>query len=87
MGEGWLHNMGTTVNCTSICARTSVLVSFAFAADVHTVVGGQSVVKPGTHPWRASLRFKHEPFHLCGATLISPEWLVTAAHCISGDSM
>ncbi|ENN82062.1 hypothetical protein YQE_01560, partial [Dendroctonus ponderosae] len=36
-----------------------------------------------THPYMASLHFFHT--HLCGASIISNRWLVTAAHCTTLD--
>ncbi|XP_076811320.1 uncharacterized protein LOC143456921 isoform X1 [Clavelina lepadiformis] len=33
------------------------------------------------HPWLASLRFNGK--HKCGASLIDPCWIMTAAHCVS----
>ncbi|KAI0232599.1 Chymotrypsin-like protease CTRL-1 [Lamellibrachia satsuma] len=50
------------------------------------IVGGNSVRKPGTYPWQASLQYRSGSRHICGASLISNEWLVTAAHCVNGQS-
>ncbi|KFO78143.1 Enteropeptidase, partial [Cuculus canorus] len=36
-------------------------------------------------PWIISLHFNSKP--LCGASLISHEWLVTAAHCVYGRQL
>ncbi|XP_064476899.1 plasma kallikrein-like [Ornithodoros turicata] len=49
---------------------------------VDRIVGGQ-VARPGSWPWIAMLRVPEtEPYGFqCAATLIAPEWLVTAAHC------
>jgi len=40
-------------------------------------------------PWQASWQYMRCDFdqcqewiHLCGATLVAPEWLVISAHCI-----
>ena len=43
------------------------------------IVGG-AVVSDGDWPWVFSLRDRHG-HHACGATLLSNEWAITAAHC------
>lgn len=57
------------------------------------VVGGQPL-RPGEWPWLVSLHYLSDHIylnmqglkHLCGATLIHPQWLVTAAHCVHRTS-
>ena len=44
------------------------------------IVGGTDA-KPGDWPWQGMLRTS-SGFPFCGGTLVKPEWLVTAAHCI-----
>lgn len=45
------------------------------------IVGG-SDARREAWPWVVSLHFNS--VHLCGASLVSEEWLVTAAHCVYG---
>lgn len=45
------------------------------------IVGGTEAVE-GSHPWLVSLR--SDGFSQCGGTLISPRWVLTAAHCLRG---
>uniref|UniRef100_A0AAY4BSJ5 Transmembrane serine protease 3a n=1 Tax=Denticeps clupeoides TaxID=299321 RepID=A0AAY4BSJ5_9TELE len=45
------------------------------------IVGG-NVSKGGQFPWQVSLHFQNE--HLCGGSIIAPQWVLTAAHCVYG---
>ncbi|XP_057314060.1 zinc metalloproteinase nas-15-like isoform X2 [Hydractinia symbiolongicarpus] len=49
------------------------------------VIGGVDA-KPGAWPWQARLYKTNTKTSYCGASLISTNWLVTAAHCVKGKS-
>ncbi|XP_058526707.1 plasminogen isoform X3 [Ochotona princeps] len=49
------------------------------------VVGG-CVSYPHSWPWQISLRTRFGQ-HFCGGTLIDPQWVVTAAHCLERSNV
>lgn len=46
------------------------------------VVGGTNAEKH-IAPWMISLQFAFGGTHSCGGAILAPEWIVTAAHCVS----
>lgn len=45
------------------------------------IVGGEEAT-PGEFPWQAFLRIGS---YICGGSLIAPQWVMTAAHCVERD--
>lgn len=53
------------------------------------IVGGQPA-PIGGYPWQVSIGLKGLPTssgHFCGGALLSADWVVTAAHCVDGDTL
>lgn len=67
--------------------RSLFLVAIVFSSLPATaqIVGGQTA-NPADWPGIASLQAMsgRSHYHLCGATMISPEWALTAGHCLEG---
>lgn len=45
------------------------------------IVGGTNA-EPGEWPWQVTMDYtEHNAPHWCGGSIVTPHWIVTAAHC------
>lgn len=54
----------------------------------HTRIVGGKNANPGEWPWQVNIDYKYNtgnPGHHCGGTLITKEWVLSAAHCFYND--
>ncbi|KAH8022992.1 hypothetical protein HPB51_009596 [Rhipicephalus microplus] len=49
------------------------------------IVGGTEA-KDAEYPWQVSVQRKKDNFHFCGGSLIAPDIIVTAGHCVDSTS-
>lgn len=51
------------------------------------IVGGTNAQK-NIAPWVVSIQYamRNRYHHMCGGTVLSPEWIITAGHCITSDN-
>jgi len=62
-----------------------LLVVVGVAARSSYIVNGKDVSYPGKYPWQGSLQIHGG--HVCGCSLLSASWVITAAHCYGGQSL
>ena len=60
----------------------AAVVTLAQAGRLPYIVNGNNA-KLGAYPWQASWQQWNQ--HICGASLISSRWLVTAGHCVGSS--
>uniref|UniRef100_W5MTN6 Transmembrane serine protease 15 n=1 Tax=Lepisosteus oculatus TaxID=7918 RepID=W5MTN6_LEPOC len=66
------------------CEKKSCGKRIVFRKMEWKVVGGNNS-EEGAWPWIVSLHFRGR--HICGGTLISEDWVVTAGHCVYGRNI
>ncbi|OUR87862.1 hypothetical protein A9Q81_25315 [Gammaproteobacteria bacterium 42_54_T18] len=64
-------------------ATAAVISTSAYSMPTVRIIGGAEST-PDTYPWMVSLQSK-DGQHFCGASLISNQWILTAAHCVNED--
>ncbi|XP_068676115.1 chymotrypsinogen A-like isoform X1 [Montipora capricornis] len=53
----------------------------------YRIIGGQNAL-PGSWPWQVQIAYSSPSSnvpHQCGGSIITPEWILTAAHCFLSD--
>ncbi|KAJ0005767.1 hypothetical protein NQD34_015661, partial [Periophthalmus magnuspinnatus] len=81
-----LHNM--TIIGKSQCASGKVAtlkcLECGLRPQYSTRIVGGNMSRAGQFPWQVSLQYKGE--HICGGSIITSKWVLTAAHCVYGFS-
>lgn len=69
-------------NVFIILLLAGVALAFPGVEKSPKIIGGQDVI-PYSAPFMVSLQlYRSDSFvHLCGATIITPSWVISAAHC------
>ena len=74
-----------TTKPVTTTAPTSVDCKCGLAKRAIRIVGG-STTEVNEYPWQIGLSYKTNSRVFCGGTLISDQWILTAAHCTRGDA-
>jgi len=63
-----------------------ILTSFSFSAAAQQKVVGGVDVDIKDYPWQIALTSSPSGSGFCGGSIIGDSWVLTAAHCVSGES-
>ncbi|XP_046694303.1 transmembrane protease serine 3 [Silurus meridionalis] len=79
-----IHNSSIlrTVGCTSGLLTVLKCIECGTRPGFRTRIVGGNLSFSGQYPWQVSLQYQN--LFLCGGSLITNQWIVTAAHCVYG---
>uniref|UniRef100_A0A3B4AG09 Uncharacterized protein n=1 Tax=Periophthalmus magnuspinnatus TaxID=409849 RepID=A0A3B4AG09_9GOBI len=70
--------------CASGKVATLKCLECGLRPQYSTRIVGGNMSRAGQFPWQVSLQYKGE--HICGGSIITSKWVLTAAHCVYGFS-
>uniref|UniRef100_A0A674J3E5 Peptidase S1 domain-containing protein n=1 Tax=Terrapene triunguis TaxID=2587831 RepID=A0A674J3E5_9SAUR len=76
-GRDWCKRLSSIHPVWDLFTFCILLVSAAAPQGVDRIVGGYEC-SPHSQPWQVSLNVG---YHFCGGSLITDQWVVSAAHC------
>ncbi len=65
--------------------KIAILLSPLISFGESRIVDG-SIVSSSDSSWRAIVSLQSNTTHICGGTLISPKWVLSAGHCVVNDN-
>ncbi|KAF5909212.1 transmembrane protease serine 3-like, partial [Clarias magur] len=79
-----IHNSSflSVVQCVSGLVTVLKCIECGIRTNFRTRIVGGNTSLPGQYPWQVSLQYQNQ--YLCGGSLITNQWIVTAAHCVYG---
>lgn len=81
----FLYNIEGVLSVSYSCNRSAECGCSKVNANVNKIVGGESAVD-SSWGWAVSLQLNSNNAHFCGGAIISPSYIITAAHCIPSSS-
>ncbi|XP_060715834.1 transmembrane protease serine 3 [Tachysurus vachellii] len=79
-----IHNSSflRKVQCVSGLVTVLKCIECGARPNFRTRIVGGNISLSGQYPWQVSLQYQNQ--YLCGGSLITNQWIVTAAHCVYG---
>ncbi|XP_041937268.1 transmembrane protease serine 3-like isoform X1 [Alosa sapidissima] len=75
-------HLSKTAKCSSGAVITLKCIECGSRARQGLRVVGGNASKAGQFPWQVSLHYQNQ--HICGGSVITHTWIITAAHCVYG---
>lgn len=72
------------VGCLLGAGLAAAATAFIYLDRDERIIGGEPAPR-GAYPFFSTM-VKADGSHICGASLIAPQWVLTAAHCFRGQS-